>query len=233
MTTKQWAIIKEKLVCKITSSWLWKGRNLAVFSHRESRGVRGVGKKIFLWVPERSSFSLPRQSSWQHYYTSSCLSSAALFLCRNICDLDSVKKHSLCFVLHLHQSQILILLSFYWLICLSTLREVYREQKNHRNTKWLLRARLEQWFHGALYRRSLLLCIAIVLWKVIAFLVMITQNELNMHLFVIHENRYLFIKLNREQGVTECLAKLWQPPLPAHSRHTETWSKEMWYLNQF
>lgn len=68
MTTKQWTIIKGKLVCKITSSWLWKGRNLTVFSHRESRGVRGVGKKN-IFVPERSSSSLPRQGSRQRYYT--------------------------------------------------------------------------------------------------------------------------------------------------------------------
>ena len=41
----------------------------------------------------------------------------------------------------------------------------------------------------------------------VVLLMMGTQNELNMLICVIHENRYLLTELNREQGVTECLAK--------------------------
>lgn len=174
MTTKQWAIIIEKLVCTITSSRRRRGRKLTLSSPQKAkqRSASRENKNAFWEFRERSSFSLPRQGSQQCYYTSSCLSSAVAFLCggkKKLCNLDCEK--TLKSSLLRSSSQTLVLLSLCRVIYLLTLQEVGWEQKNHINTKWLLRARSEQWIQGAFYQSiSLLLCIAMAPGEVIAVL---------------------------------------------------------------
>lgn len=207
--------MEEELVCKITSSLLWKGRELTVGKAEENGKLGGIK----LWVPERSSISLPRQGSWQCYY-SCCLSCAALFLCRNNFDLDSVRKHwgLLCFVLNLHRSQTLILSPSCWMICLLTLQEVYGEQQKSQQHKVTARSEVR----------------AMVLWCVLS------RKSTSLHsncaaespsfshddysewikLAGICNSLHLVIKWNREQGVSESLSK----------QHSDTFPPDTWNM---
>lgn len=139
-----------------------KEGNSLCFPHGERRVVWGVWKHIFYsaWEVIIIIFCvvvffflfilfvlfLPRQGSWQCYYTGPCLPSEALFLGRKKKALRfRFSEKTLRWSLLCSPSLPISILPYCWLICLLTLQETYGQQKKKsRNTKWLLRARLEQ-----------------------------------------------------------------------------------------